>query len=89
MGNKYSVEFRKEAVALVQQEGRGVAQVAESLGISDSSLYRWVELYGEDAPEDTRRMEAKRIRELEREVRSLKEERNILKKAIRSFVLDT
>ena len=64
MGSKYSVEFRKEAVALVQQEGRGVAQVAESLGISDSSLYRWVELYGEDAPEDTRSKEAKRIRDV-------------------------
>ena len=89
MGSKYSVEFRKEAVALVQQEGRGVAQVAESLGISESSLYRWVELYGEDAPEDTKSKEAKRIRELEREVRRLKEERNILKKAIKSFVLDT
>ena len=89
MGSKYSVEFRKEAVALVQQEGRSVGKVAASLGISDSSLYRWVELYGEDAPKDTKSEEAKRIRELEREVRRLEEERNILKKAIKSFVLDT
>lgn len=66
-----------------------MAKVAASLGISDSSLHRWVERYGEDAPKQTLSDEAKRIRELEREVRRLEQERDILKKAIKSFVLDT
>lgn len=40
MGSKDTVEFRKEAIALVRQGGSGVARVAGSLGVSGSSLCR-------------------------------------------------
>ena len=89
MNIKYTVEFKKQAVALAKQDDRSINQVAQSLGVSDSSLYRWIELYADDATTATDTQEAQRIRELEREVRKLKEERDILKKAIKSFVLDT
>jgi hypothetical protein len=37
----YPVEFRREAVELVRSSGRPVAEVARSLGISDSTLWNW------------------------------------------------
>ena len=89
MSSRYTVEFKKESVALLKQDDRSVLEVAEALGVSETSLYRWLDLYGEGTAQPLPNEDALRIRELEREVRKLKEERDILKKAIKSFVLDT
>ena len=89
MSPRYTVEFKKESVALLKQDDRSVLEVAEALGVSETSLYRWLDLYGEGTAQPLPNEDALRIRELEREVRKLKEERDILKKAIKSFVLDT
>ena len=89
MSPRYTVEFKKEAVALLRQDDRSVLEVAQALGVSETSLYRWLDLYGEGTAQPLPHEDALRIRELEREVRKLKEERDILKKAIKSFVLDT
>ena len=89
MSPRYTVEFKKEAVALLQQDARSVLEVAQALGVSETSLYRWLDLYSEGAAQTLSNQDTLRIRELEREVRKLKEERDILKKAIKSFVLDT
>lgn len=40
--SKYPPEFRREAVELVNSSGRSRAEVARSLGISDSTLSNWV-----------------------------------------------
>ncbi|WP_084177594.1 transposase, partial [Pseudoalteromonas sp. '520P1 No. 412'] len=37
----YTVEFKKEAVALVTEQGYSVSKAAESLGITDKLLYNW------------------------------------------------
>lgn len=45
MANKprfYPQEFKDKAVALVQSSGRSVADVARSLGVSDRTLWNWV-----------------------------------------------
>ena len=89
MSPRDTVEFKKEAVALLRQDDRSVLEVAQALGVSETSLYRWLDLYGEGTAQPLPNEDALRIRELEREVRKLKEERDILKKAIKSFVLDT
>ena len=85
MSPRYTVEFKKEAVALLEQDDRSVIEVAQALGVSDTSLYRWLELYGEGTTQPLPNEDALRIRELEREVRKLKEERDILKKALAIF----
>ena len=40
---QYSKEFKEEAVALVREQGCSVPEVAKSLGIANSMLYRWKE----------------------------------------------
>jgi len=83
---KHSNEFKLEAVHLAEQDGASVAQVARDLGISDSVLYDWVKKFGTSSggsrvtPEE--REELIRLR---RELRIVKEERDILKKATAFF----
>ena len=37
----YTTEFKREAVRLCEQPGASVVQIAEELGVSDHSLYKW------------------------------------------------
>ena len=37
----YTAEFKREAVQLVQNSGKAIAQVARDLGISDTSIHQW------------------------------------------------
>lgn len=43
----YTKEFKIEAAKLVQTSGKSMTQVAQDLGIFDSSLSRWCQQYGE------------------------------------------
>jgi transposase len=84
---RYSESFKAEAVKLVKEQGRSIAQAAKELGISASGLRRWVEA---DEVENGRRegltaSEKAEIRDLKREVQVLRMEREILKKATAFF----
>ena len=39
----YTQEFKKEAVALVTDQGYSVAEAARSLGVNTNLLYKWKE----------------------------------------------
>ncbi len=85
---KFTDEFKADAVQLVVQGERPIAQVARELGINESSLGYWVKAYRaqhsdpETAPPP---VEAARIARLEAEVRRLAEENAFLKKAAAFF----
>jgi transposase len=86
----YTREFKIEAVRLLERSGRSQEAVADELGIGASSLSRWKKKYGEDGEDafpgrGNLTPEEERIRQLERENRILKQERDILKKAITIF----
>jgi transposase len=87
----YTEEFKRDAVRLVETSGKSKTQIARDLGISDSALYRWLKEYGQalgasasasgqSGPSLTD-LEAENKR-LRREVKVLRQERDILKKAI-------
>jgi transposase len=82
---KYTEEFKREAVRLMETSGKPVAQLARDLGINDNNLYRWRGLYGNQAQVSTNgsaaEMEAE-LKRLRREVEVLRQEREILKKAM-------
>jgi len=86
---KYNSEFKTEAVNLVRK-GRSIRDVASSLGISPGMLARWRREYlehNEQAFPGTGHLkpEDERIRQLERKLRDVTEERDILKKALAIF----
>jgi transposase len=87
----YSPEFREEAVKLVIETSRPIAQVARELGIVEGTLGNWVNTYRrEHAGEEPALTlnERARLRELERETRELKMENAVLKKAAAYFARD-
>lgn len=84
----YSAEFKREAVRLVDEEGHKVAEAARNLGINANMLGRWRrEAREADAFPGKGRMKPieEELRRLQRENRELREDREILKKAMAFF----
>ena len=96
MGRKrrsFSKEFKAETVALIHGGEKSVGQVAADLGISESLLRRWAHQADVDAgngsAEELTGDEKKELGRLRREVRELRMEREILKKATVFFAKES
>jgi transposase len=93
MGKKrrsFSKEFKLEAVALVTEKGLSVAQAARDLGISENVLGRWKREFLEDPSEafpgkGRLKSQDEELARLRRENEILRQERDILKKAVGIF----
>lgn len=88
---KFSPEFRGEAVRLVVETSRPIAQVARELGISDGTLGNWVNQYREQHADDEPALtpaERAQLAEAQREVRELRLENEFLRKAAGYFARD-
>ena len=86
----YTREFKLEAVELLRTSGRSAAQIERELGIGGGGLSRWKRQFeeeGKDAFPGHGRLapDKERIRQLERENEILRQERDILKKAVAIF----
>jgi len=79
----YPPEFKREAVQLYRSSGRSVSKVAEELGVANESLRRWVKQHeiDEGEREGLSTDEREELGRLRRENRTLKQEREFLKKA--------
>lgn len=80
----YPVEFKKEAVKLLLTSGKSQSSLCMELGIANGSIGRWKKEFDLESPgnEDLKSAADKRIQALEKEVSILKEQRDILKKAM-------
>lgn len=91
MGKRsHSREFKVEAVRLVREKNTPVTQVARELGIHPNSLRDWLKKIDRDAehafPGQGKMTPADdRVARLERELKRVTAERDILKKAIAYF----
>lgn len=93
MANKYDADFKLNTVKLVLEEGKVVSQVARDMQISEKTLYGWIARYKDDPKHPfvgsgNLKPDAQATRDLERENRELKEENEILKKALSIFSKD-
>jgi transposase-like protein len=85
---KFSPQFKAEAVQLVIETGKPIAEVARDLGVNDGTLGNWVKAWRDANPEpvaDLSPVERARMNELEGEVRRLRMENEFLKKAAAFF----
>ena len=85
---RFTPEFKQEAVRQVTERGYSVAEVAARVGVSAHSLYKWVKAITPDKSEKQAAdlVEARsEILRLRAQMRRLEEERDILKKAARYF----
>jgi transposase len=87
---KYDREFKQSAVALAQSSGKTMAELERELGINQGLLKQWVRAAKRDGSEafpGNGRLKAsdEDVRRLQRENAILRQERDILKKAIAIF----
>ncbi|EQB6757057.1 IS3 family transposase [Escherichia coli] len=81
-GKRYPEEFKIEAVKQVVDRGYSVASVATRLDITTHSLYAWIKKYGPDSSTNKEQSDAQaEIRRLQKELKRVTDERDILKKA--------
>ena len=83
---KYSEEFKREAVALVTEQGYKLAEAARNVGVNANLLSKWRDRFAEESAE-TRLTgdEREELKQLRKENRLLKMEKEILKKASQYF----
>ena len=82
---KYTDEFKKEAVALVTEQGYSLGKAAASLGISDKTLQVWVRKARDQNEGRLSEDERTELKLLRKENKELKIEKEILKKASAFF----
>jgi transposase len=88
---RFTKEFKADTVALVRQSGKSIAEVCRDMGLAESSVHRWlaqaeIDSGQRDGLTTTEREELSRIR---RELRVVREERDVLAKAIAFFTKTT
>lgn len=82
----YTEDFKRDAVALVTEQGYKPAEAARSLGIGDNLVRRWMREFEEAASgERLSSDEREELKRLRKENRLLRMEKEILKKASQYF----
>jgi transposase len=81
----YTTEFRSEALALISEQGYTVQEAASALGITTSLLYSWKQKVEEHANATVNSDERSELLALRKEVKTLRMEKEILKKASAFF----
>ena len=86
----FTPEFRLEAAQLVVDQGRSIREAAEAMGVGKSTMDKWVRQLREERRGGTPQSspmtpDQRRIRELERQLKRVEGEKEILKKASAFF----
>ena len=84
---RYTREFKLEALSLARTSGKSIAQIERDLGLSQGLLYYWKRQFkadGEQAFPGNGKLKSddEAMRQLKRENEILRQERDILKKAL-------
>ena len=89
----FSKEYKAEVVRLIETSGKSVGQVAQELDLTETAVRRWYNQAqidrGKGPSEALTTAEKEELRALRREVKRLREEREILKKAAAFFAKES
>ncbi len=86
--NRYSPEFRNEAVRFVISSGDSIPKAAAKLGVNQNTLSTWVTHYHKFQNGDDNYFsfaQQAKLKKLEKQLKDLKEENDFLKKASAFF----
>ena len=93
---KYDAGFRAEAVRLIRdgrRDGKSLERVAKNLGVHANTLREWLRrddfVHAGDGTNTAHLDPASEVEQLRKEIRLLKMEREILKKATALFAKDS
>ncbi len=91
--NRYTNEFKRDVLEMAASGERSIPQLERDLGITPGLIYKWRDRYqveqsnGKLRPSQERAAAAE-LRQLKRELAIVRQERDILKKAIQVFSRD-
>jgi transposase len=88
----YPPEFRTEAIRLIRSSGKSLAQIGRELQVTTETLRQWskqAEIDDGQRHDGLTTEETEEVRRLRREVKTLREEREILIKAATFFAKET
>jgi len=90
---RYDIQFKLDALRLVETSDRAISDIAKDLGIARELLYKWKRELESDPKhafpgKGKRKQEEDQVRKLEHELKRVTEERDILKKALAFFSKD-
>jgi len=91
---RYTPEFRRDAVALVRTSGKTISRVARELGVNDTTLGNWVRDERRNAkstglPPGQEDADMEENRRLRKRIAELEKEREILKRAVAFWVKES
>ena len=86
----FDPSFKLEVVKMVKDQGMSVPRVCRDLGIGPTAVRRWIQQYDDEQAGGSGigrplTSEQQRIRQLEQQIRELKMDNDILKKATAFF----
>jgi len=87
-GKRYDETFKKETVKYIAENHKPIAQVARETGVNTNTLHGWIKKYSQQSEiKDVQTFNSPEaeLRALQKEMRDLKEENEILKKAMHYF----
>ena len=96
-GSKYhkqfDPEYKKEMVRLVEELGKSPVKVAKDIGVTATSVRRWVKQYGSQGKDSfpgkgNLHPADEEVRKRDKRIRDIEEENAILKKAMSIFAKD-
>lgn len=85
--NQYTEDFKRETVLLVQEQGYSVLEASNAVHTSDKNIRRWLKdpKYNSEVTQVLPTDEKAELTRLRKEVKSLRMEKEILKKASAFF----
>ena len=86
---KFSKEYKRDAVSLIETSGKSLSQVARELGLQSSVLSAWREMVLAERKSGLGTDEQEELKRLRRDNDRLKMEVDILKKATAFFARES
>lgn len=89
--SKYPPEFRRDAVAMVLDENRPIAEVGRAVGVNPGTLGNWVtaERVERGERDGLTRDEREELADLRSEVAELRMERDLLKRSMAFWIRES
>ena len=84
MKQNYNEEFKKMVVELYRS-GRPVKELSSEYGVSDVTIYKWIKMYSPIVTDKEIELTPADLKQMQKEMLRLKEENEILKKAMAIF----
>lgn len=84
MSQKYTKEF-KETIVQLHETGYPVSDLVKEYGVANQTIYKWLQLYGKSGKSKDQNISLHEFQQMRKEMAKMKEENEILKKALTIF----